>query len=35
MIKLFCIEGVPGEEFRVKGATDDNRATIREEFEMK
>ena len=33
--ELFCIEGVPGEEFRVKGATDDNRATIREEFEMK
>lgn len=33
--ELFCIEGVPGELFRVEGATDDNRATIREEFEMK
>lgn len=32
--EMFCIEGVPGELFRVEGATDDNRATIREQFEM-
>jgi hypothetical protein len=32
--ELFAIEGIPQEEFRVKGATDDNRATIREKFEM-
>lgn len=32
--ELFCIEGIPKEEFRVKGATDGNRAEIREKFEM-
>ena len=33
--ELFAIEGIPMKEFRVKGATDDNRATIKEQFDIK